>query len=769
MFSRDCPQNKQHNSSEEILLQQAQDDDEDLMINFCDFEFNLNLQSQIQDLAQIREFAKTISYYKHHDNNRNSYDLCNDDWFMILDFIPFFEFSKFALVCSSFAELLTFNRRYLVMRRILKGFPILLKDHHYLPVESLEILANNEAPSDDPSFAKSIYSDMINFLFEKRRYKKNMWKNIPSTKILEMDQQVFILPFRDSMIRKVFSDFIDIPQVLLDDRDFILKFFKSFPKAPRYFTFLNSKLMQDEEIAKMAVQSNGWFIRFVQDPTSEILNTAFCSRKRYIISSTSHHTFERYKESLIEFVREPFYHLLEQKSIVNDYRMSRKELFFKRNMIFDSKCGSKNAEFLLLFSFFEKSPEFKGVLLYFYNAKTSTEKYDHIDDLITDLLCVPEKFQPILSKPMLVPEELKCKTREITMSTMLKNILDDNFTFDNVMTHDKKKLTTSSIEYLRERLIQKMKPTPLFTGMYFGKKVENIDCENESEKIKLLNEISKCRGLNMKMLKYYPKHYVLLDEEIKQDEEFKRIAMRCLKFNAQYFDFSKDDMLVLLLSANVKVSVEYLKKQSNWSSTLERINNIFTTNGRIRSNWLTWPQVYCLYRFLLCYSFNRDKLFTLEDQVKMIDYIPPKHKKLLLEYSYEECLMEKIRLKNLVQFDFYDSRVFLFGFRYMISYKSINAICRVVDGSLIKFQQSDRLLSEILKVTPKFIKVFMEKRPKIYRKVILPPYPVELVIKLALENPRIIHYLPRNIQSHPLLLCGLMGIYRGQHNSTTGM
>lgn len=103
---------------------QSVDDDEDFVFNLTDFEFNTNLAETIQESRP--DFSKSIQYQHHdevsdHHANQQQH-LSEDYWLYISEFIPLYDFNRFSLVCTAFAEILTYNRRYLVLKKISKDF-----------------------------------------------------------------------------------------------------------------------------------------------------------------------------------------------------------------------------------------------------------------------------------------------------------------------------------------------------------------------------------------------------------------------------------------------------------------------------------------------------------------------------------------------------------------------------------------------------------------------------------------------------------------------
>ncbi|KAG2381859.1 hypothetical protein C9374_005651 [Naegleria lovaniensis] len=245
-------------------------DDDDFVFNLTDFEFNANLAETIKESRP--EFSKSIQYRHREvtDINHDQHHLSEDYWLYVSEFIPLFDFNRFCLVCTAFSEIMTYNRRYLVLKKISKDYKSVLISSPNVNADSIIALTVERSPSDDPNFSKALQFDIFDFLIRTGKYQRNLFKYLKADHkycdlSFELTDDIYLRPLQEDTIFECIEDFKHYtPERLLDDKEFILKkAFKASRESPNCYIALSTRLRSDKDVMIAAMKHNGALLNHI--------------------------------------------------------------------------------------------------------------------------------------------------------------------------------------------------------------------------------------------------------------------------------------------------------------------------------------------------------------------------------------------------------------------------------------------------------------------------------------------------------------------------
>jgi len=222
----------------------VQTEETDDGFNFNDFLFNQDLKAAIESEQTRREYNRCISY-----KNEDHLQISEDAWLYIVDFIPFVDFHKFSLVCMSFAEILTYHRRYLILKKMNEANPSVL-NNEIISAESIRQLTFEKSPSDDCKFSDSLFFDILDMSLRRGHYKTKIFNFLTTQQIKEGGDDLYLLPLKEQGPTKeeCYSDFKqNIPSELANNKEFIMKAL-DIAQSGTIYNYLEENMRADRDI-----------------------------------------------------------------------------------------------------------------------------------------------------------------------------------------------------------------------------------------------------------------------------------------------------------------------------------------------------------------------------------------------------------------------------------------------------------------------------------------------------------------------------------------
>jgi len=485
------------------------------MFSLGDFFFNEEIGSVI--VKERSEFIRSIKY-KH-----NSPSINEDTWLTISEYLPLVDLVPMMTISPAFAELVTYNRRYLIFKRIIMDFPSFFAKESKMTFPSIIQLFFQRSPHEDPACDDLLF-DFCFFLISKNLYKGGMFQYLPQRSLDYLGDGVYELLFKHGNITE-FKKYA--PPRLLRDRKFLLR-------APSIYSLLPEDMKMERE---------NWKYVFQRIPT-EFLHApeAVRANKEAFLLALNHLNLNFYYD----------YHFIE--CLPRDFTIDREialEIFKKDpkllRYISESNCTPEcMLDIIQLLAF--RTRVFVFDLLSKYLERFAI-RMDPFHLLVEDPL--PE----IVTKPFPAIKEAKLKNETITILEIIEHVLtSSSFMLDS--WYEDEKLTNKHLDFLSNMLRQKMTRKSariILDGSLLDLSVDQTYAHD------LIQSFVNEKQMVMNMMKVYPAGFAFLPKSLQQDSDVITLALSCLE-NFELVDKNEKN-----ISTVIKKHFKKLKRKTDLS------------------------------------------------------------------------------------------------------------------------------------------------------------------------------------------------------------